>query len=181
MRNFLKFLLTGLIFALPSCTGDKGGEYSSEVVLSSELLGSLTYYVNGFSFETGEFIPYPGSSGLPDLVVENYRNNEGEYIAAAFSSPGNNSAFLLKGEFNSSEAAKSAYEALLVADTVSYYMETSDTLRINQVWLFKSESGHYARMLINDIEKIYGTGGVAYFEITLTYRYQPEDSSDLAD
>jgi len=181
MKKIIKeVLLTLVFFSLMACD-HSGGTYSDEILLSSELFGSATYYVRGYLFEEGEFINYPGTDGTPDILAENFRQADGSIVAAGFSSPGNSAAFLLKGTYNSESEATDVYTALTVADTVSTYQEITDTLRINQVWLFRTVNGHYAKMQIKDIAKVTGSNQTVHFEIQFQYRYQPEDSPLLGE
>jgi len=156
--------------------GKSSNAYSGVVVLSSELFGSSTYYVKGFQFETGEFVSYPGTTELPDLVLDNFRSLDSEIIGAGLSSPGNNSAFLLKGTYTSEAGAKDAFEKLSTADTIASYTEISDTIKINQLWLFKSVSGHYAKILVNEVNTAIGLSGTIHYEVRISYVYQPLDT-----
>ncbi len=169
------------MFILTACQGNKDKSYSGEIMLSSELFGSSSYYVQGYSFESEEFVSYPGTSPAPDILVENLREPGGDIVAAGFSSPGNSKAFLLHGSYNSAAEAESAYEAMEQADTLSTYTEITDTLYQNQVWLYHSITGHYAKILIRDISGATGLSGLPHFELLIRYRYQPDDTALLTE
>ena len=111
MKNILFLPVLACMFILTACQGNKDKSYSGEIMLSSELFGSSSYYVQGYSFESEEFVSYPGTSPAPDILVENLREPGGDIVAAGFSSPGNSKAFLLHGSYNSAAEAESAYES----------------------------------------------------------------------
>ncbi|MFZ5941446.1 MAG: hypothetical protein ACOYXB_12815 [Bacteroidota bacterium] len=181
MKVFRYLISLFLLFLLPGCPSGPDQTHSGEIILSSELFGTLTWYVQGYRFETEEYVNYPGTSDVPDLLLENLRRPNGDIVATGFSSPGNLHAFLLKGTYASPSEAGSAYDALLAADTLSSYSDISDTLRVNQLWLFRSSEGRYAKILVEDITPAIGLSGTPHYEVLIRYRYQPDDSPALGE
>lgn len=170
-----------LLLLLTGCPSGPEPSHSGEITLSSELFGTVSWYVQGYRFETEEYLNYPGTGDVPDLLLENLRRPDGQIVATGFSSPGNLHAFLLKGTYASPSEAGSAYDALLSADTLSAYSDISDTLRENQLWLFRTSEGRYAKILVEDITSAIGLSGSPHYEVLIRYRYQPDDSPALGE
>jgi len=166
---------------LIGCEKDNGEiEYVGETVFSSEkVLTGEFYIIYGYSFEKGDFLPFPSSGGnLPDIVVIDNTDNYNNIIGAVLSSPDNQEAFYLNGTFNTAETAESFFSSYLEV-TDSVFTELGENVAHNQVWTVQTKARKYAKLLIKDVVVKQNNPGPDYLEIRVGYHYQPDGSKSF--
>jgi len=171
-----------LFMILTACDKDDGKiEYIGEDVFSSEkVLTGDFYIIYGYSFEEGDFLPFPSTGGIqPDIVVIDNTDHNNNIIGAVLSSPDNQEAFHLNGSFDTAESAESFYNSYLeVGD--SAFTELAENVTYNQVWTVKTTSDKYAKLLIKDVViKQDNLAASDYIEIRIAYHYQPDGSKSF--
>ena len=163
---------------LIGCEKDNGEvEYIGETIFSSEkVLTGEFYIIYGYSFEKGDFLPFPSTGGdQPDIVVIDNTDNNNNIIGAVLISPGNQKAFRLNGSFNTAETAGSFFNSYL-AVTDSIFTELAENVALNQVWTVQTTANKYAKLLIKDVVVRQGYPGSDYIEVRVGYHYQPDGS-----
>jgi len=178
--------ITLLLF--PAGCDDLGGpDRTGEINLSSQLFGSESYYIFGYSFEDSEMYKYSytGYTGdpVPDIINEGFLVIEG---SQQISLPGFNTAelvngFALVGEFGSLDDARSFYEGYNQVEEGLQFETVSDTVDLNQVWVQQTSAGNYVKMLVKSIHNFEVESGKPYNEVTLEYTYQPDGSTSFQD
>ena len=175
MKKIIYILLLATIFQ-SSCDKDNNDKTSGENSLNSELiLSGQTYSIQGFSFESGSVILYnPASStSIPDIfVLPDSQNNE---ISAYLDTENPFESFALAGTFQTSGDALDFFNNYKEVEVNSYVPFAKPVLE-NQVWIFKTRSNKYAKLLIlkvntsvKDLEP--------YVEITFKWAYQPDGTT----
>lgn len=146
---------------------------SGDLVLSSQILGNeSSYYVEGFSFDKAGKVRYNlTSSSIPDLVLENIIDNDGNVTGARLSSPQNDAAFFRAGEFGSSGEAEIFFNSITDAGSHIYSI-TTDSVKANQVYIFQSRANKYAKLFIKDFAFVPGLL-TDYVNVTIQWVYQP--------
>ncbi|HKK62835.1 MAG TPA: hypothetical protein VJ951_09750 [Bacteroidales bacterium] len=168
----VRYLFFILIFiCLQSCENEDFS-ISGQVLLSSEY-DFKNYTIEGFIFESQEFVPYSSTSDIvPDILVDQIRLVDGS-LKAGFTSPGNNNGFALVNSFDSFENSMDFYNDYTEADSAMSFSPSTDTLKLYQVWLFKSTDDHYAKIHVKEINTVQELEG-QYLNVLLDYYYQQD-------
>ncbi len=164
---------------LIGCEKDDGRvEYIGEKVFSSEkILTGEFYIIYGYSFEKGDFLPFPSAGGtLPDIVVIDNTDNNNNIIGAVLSSPDNQEAFHLNGLFNTAETAGSFFNSYEEV-TDSVFTELAENITHNQVWTVQTTANKYAKLIIKEVVVRQDKPAASdYIEVRVGYHYQPDGS-----
>jgi hypothetical protein len=165
MRKNLAIILFTLL-ALTGCNKDNP-KTSGEVTIDNMLYGSGPYYALGFSFSKAEKISTL-SDPEPDLTID----NDGTLGNLILQTNNYQNSFYKAGEFaNESQASMIFYN--LTSFTVPEWKVWADSIRPNQVWIYRSGTEHYAKIRI--ISTISETrSGRDYAECTFEWVYQPD-------
>lgn len=176
MKRILFILVVSL--AAFSCSKDETVQHT--VVLSSQILGTNpSYYVEGFTFESGSKVRYGANiSSLPDLILENNINISGNVIGGNFSSPNNPEAFGEVKSFTTSAEAETYYKGLKTITGTLFSAKLND-IKANQVIEFKTRSNKYAKIWIKDVT-VTGDPGM-YVTSTIEWEYQPDGSKTFSN
>lgn len=181
----VNIVLTQLLILLAGCDKVKGPDLTGEINLSSQLFGSDGYYLFGYSYEDGEMYKYsyPGEPPLPDIINEGTRVIEdGETVFyPSFNTPAQVNGFALIGEFTSSENAREFYEDYDTVEEGLNFGTPSGIVELNQVWIQKTSSENYVKLLVRNISNFEIGSGADYNEIILEYTYQPDGSKSFPD
>ena len=175
-------LLMGM--AVNGCEGIRGPARTGEIKLSSELFGTDTYYLFGYSYEYGEYQRYPyQGEPLPDIINEGFLAlKDGEVVhLPGFNTPGQGNGFALAGEHESLESAREFYNGLLSVDRDLQFETVSDTVELFQVWLQRTVLGNYVKLLVKGIENFKSESGRMYNVVNMEYTYQPNGSNTFLD
>ena len=133
-----KVWIIGLLLLLFSCDRKEDTPQNEFTINSADF--------EGFSFESFKVVKYPGFQ-TPDFFVLVQIETHGELKGPYLSHPDLETRFFLAGEFEDIESAEAFY--------ISYHSTQEQTLqqfamnvKPNQVWLIKTNSGNYGKILI---------------------------------
>lgn len=173
-----------VVIAWGGCEGITGPDRTGSIDLSSELFGSDTYYLFGYSYEYGEYYRYPyQGEPKPDIINEGYLViDDGEVVhLPGFNTPGQMNGFALVGEYETLEEAKGFYDGLLAAERDLQFETVSDTVELYQVWVQRTSLGNYVKLLVKDISTLESESGTMYSVVNMDYTYQPDGSNTFID
>jgi hypothetical protein len=176
--QYLIILLTANL-AINSCEENNGDDRpKGEVTISSEILGTNVYYVNGFSFEEEEYVPSLNSgSDVPDIIPENILEVSGEVIGMALSAgPGNPYGFYKNFESNNIAEAEEFYDNYTEAEAVNF-SSLSDTLEAGQVYTFRTYKDNFVKFLVKDVRLESGGTLTGHAEADLKYSIQRDGTA----
>jgi len=161
-----------------SCKKDEDeNKNRGEILLTSEFtqVGD-NYLVVGFSFDEGKNIPFSITSGtLPDIVVSNETDVQGNVTGAFLNSPSNLEAFHLNQSFYTLTEAQvwfDHYNEVVATD----FKPLAESIIHYQVWTIQTSDKKYAKLLIKDIQIMRDSPISDYVEIIAEYQYQPDGS-----
>ena len=149
-------IAAALIGMLTGCDKDKGPDFQGEIELSSQLYGSESYYLLGYSYENSEYYRFPAAADpIPDIINEGYLvDGSKQYSVPGFNTPNQGKGFALVGEFGSGAEADAFFYAYGMVEDGLSYQALSDTVKLHQVWVQQTVRGNYVKMLITDIRSI---------------------------
>ena len=176
-----------LLLFLGGCDDLWGPDLTGEIKLSSQLFGSESYYIFGYSFEDSEMYKYSytGHTGdpVPDIINDGFHviDGTGQVSLPGFNTPGRVNGFALVGEFGSLDETRSFYEGYGQVEDGLQFETVSDTVELHQVWVQQTSAGNYVKMLVKSISSFEVESGKPYNEVTLEYTYQPDGSTSFQD
>lgn len=172
-------MITALLFLWMTACDSSGPELSGEFTLSSELYGTTSYYLYGYHYGDGAFYKYPGGGTLPDIINEGYLVNVDSVSTSVpgFHTPGQVNGFALAGSFQSAGEAKAYFDGFTSVDSAYLFDILSDPVELHQVWIQKTSSGNYVKLLVKKITSVDPEFEKAYSEVLLEYSYQPDGST----
>ncbi len=133
-----RVLIIGLFLFLFSCDREKDTPLNEFTINSADF--------KGFSFELFKVVDYPGFQ-TPDFFVLVQIETHGELKGPYLSHPDLEARFFLAGEFDDLESAEAFYFSYLPEDEKSL-QQFALNVSPNQVWLIKTNSGSYEKILI---------------------------------
>jgi hypothetical protein len=164
------------------CDGIGGPDVKGDIVLSSQLFGSTSYYLFGYSYEDGEFYKFQyAGEPIPDIINEGSLGYEGTELISRplFTAPGEANGFALVGTFESLEDARDFYNGYNQVEEGLQYELQSSIVELYQVWLQKTSAGNYVKILVKEINYVSAETGKPYSEVSLEYTYQPNGSTSF--
>ena len=172
-----------LLFA-GGCKKETGPDLTGKITLSSQLHGTATegFYLYGYAFEPGEMYAYPrAGEPLPDIIIERYPGGEGEeeITLPGFNTPGFINGFALLASFATWEEALAYYNDYEKVQEGLVYKSDSDIVEAYQVWVQKTSSNKYVKMLIKDVQQFESEAGDPYNEVTLEYTYAADGAMEF--
>jgi hypothetical protein len=173
-----------LLLLSGGCDKLVGPDLTGEFKLSSQLFGSESYYLFGYSYEASEFYKYPhAGEAVPDIINEGFLVIEGTDLISrpGFNTPGRVNGFALVGEFSDLATARNYYEGYDEVDAGLQFETVSDTVELYQVWVQQTAAGNYVKLLVKDIKYYEAETGRAYNEVNLEYSYQPDGSTTFPE
>ena len=180
MKKILIYILS--ITLLLSCSKDDDkAPTSGEITLSSQIFQVDTNpFVEGFSFDMGKKVSYNlTSSPVPDIVIEKSIDLQGAVSGANITSPKNDEAFYKVGEFNNLSEAEAFFNSLKDIGT-GIFSPSIKNIAVNQVYIFKSRSNKYAKILIKDIQ-ITPNVSMGYADVSFKWVYQPSGEQTFSE
>lgn len=185
IRMITRYVAVAAVFMLSGgCEAIFGPDRTGEIQLSSQFFGSESYYLFGYSYETGEFYRYPyQGEPIPDIINEAFRVIVGGEVGLlpGFNTPGKVNGFALVGEFETLESGRTFYEEYDEVESDLQFEVVSDTVELYQVWVQKTSIGNYVKLFVKGIENLQGESGNLYNELSLEYTYQPDGSTVFND
>ena len=183
VKGWIGIIAATCLLLIVGCKKESGPDLSGTITLSSQLNGTESYYLYGFSFEKGEMYRYPHQDDpLPDIINEGYLVIEGnEQISLpGFNTPGQVNGFALVGEFATWDEAYEFYKNYDKVEDGLLYETASDFVELYQVWVQQTAAGNYVRMVVKDIQLSESETGDPYNEVILQYTYAPDGSTEFS-
>ena len=175
MRYFLLLFLTIFLFFGSSCK--KSGSGSGVVTVDSKLYGTSSYYALGFKFSTGKKVST--LNGNPDLTVAAGSLTSGGSVVAYLASNTFDPAFYLYGEYANSADAENSFNSLL-SFNVSTWSDFGTPLAPDQIWIFRTDDGNYAKLLVTAVTL--NSGIIPPFaSCTFRWVYQPDGTTTFSE
>jgi len=126
-----------------------------------------TWTIMGFLFSQDKLVPYPGSPN-PDITVE----TDGTLANIILQANNYKNSFYLAGEFGNATQAKEAFDSL-TSPIILQWAAEADSLKANQIWVYRSGTNHYAKLrIISTFSKTADPNN--YAECTFEWVYQPD-------
>jgi hypothetical protein len=94
-----------------------------------------------------------------------------------FNTPAQSNGFALAGDFNSAEEARTFFDNLVTLDSTYLFNTLSDPVSVHQVWVQKTSSGRFVKLLVKEINSFIPENEKAYNEVVVEYFYQPDGSA----
>ena len=180
MRKIL--IISVLLGFFMACErGDNGIKNSGEVILTTERIFTDTYRGVGFSFNQAKNVPFPAIGGVvPDIVVTNETDVEGNIKGASFSCPNNLLAFHLEGSYSSLPEALILFNEYKEV-TAEDFSALANPVNHYQVWTVQTTEQKFAKLVIKNIEIKTDSPVSDYVEVTVKYQYQPDGTRIFAE
>ena len=154
-----------------------------EITLSSQTFGTMVYYSLGYSFEKEEYVQTLGSSEIIDIYLVETNTISGALTGVQFATkqiPDSTYGFYLNGIFPTPADAEDYYNNYTSAVAPQYQVLT-DTVKVNQVWTFRTYKKNYVKILVKDMRTIYTGQTADYIEADIRYFIQRNGSLDLTE
>lgn len=183
VKGWISIVAATCLLLIVGCEKDAEPDLSGIITLSSQLHGTESYYLYGFSFEEVEMYRYPHQDDpLPDIINEGYLVIDGgEQISLpGFNTPGQLNGFALVGEFSSWDDAYEFYNNYDKVEDGLHYETVSDVVELHQVWVQQTAAGNYVRMVVKDIQLFESETGAPHNEVSLEYTYAPDGSMEFS-
>ena len=165
------FIILATLAILYGCKKDNTTHDSGTATIDNTLFGTGPYYANGFSFSKAKKISTISNPG-PDIVI--YVNTDNPVSRLTFQANNLNPSFYKIGDYPDAASAISAFNNLKSVGTYQW-VEIADPINSNQVWIYRSGGGQYAKIRI--ISTVNETrNNLPFGECTFQWVYQPDGS-----
>jgi hypothetical protein len=171
MKRIILSIAIFLLF-LPGCKKDNNPKLSGTITIDNVFYGSGPYYAFGFSVPTGKKVstlndPLDVISIMADPDInDNVRK-------IYFATLGLNNSFCRVGQYVDSASATTAFKSLTSFVNPSW-TETGDSVKANQVWLFRTSMEKYAKIRV--MKTVAEKRNKPFAECTFEWVYQPDGS-----
>jgi hypothetical protein len=166
-------VLFALFFTLSCCKKDDNPVLSGTDTIDNILYGTGPYYANGFSVTSGKIVSTLNSPLDVITVMADYDIN---YNVRKIYFATNNffNSFYRFGQYSDANAASLAFKNL-TSFTDPSWTELGDSVKANQVWLYKTNNAGYAKLRIVSTvaEK---RDNKPFAGCTFEWVYQPDES-----
>jgi hypothetical protein len=176
MKRYI-LILSSIILLLPSCrkVNDIPTSGTATINNDSHLDQVLqTYTYDGFLFSAGKQVSILDTPP-PDITLI----NDGTLYNFIFEADNLENSFYKVGKYSNASSAKNVFDTLTVP-VVMQWAAWADSLKPNQIWLYKSGNEHYAKMRIistfSERRKPVTGDSTNYSECTFEWVYQPDGS-----
>lgn len=169
-RQLLVFLaITAL---LSGCTKKEPTRTSGTDTIDNTTYYGTTYYTYGFLFSAAKLVKVYPSPG-PDIAL--YVNIDNVTPRLTLQSNNLNPSFSKVGDYPDAASAQSAFDNLKTVASTDW-VDMADPILDNQVWIYKSGTGNYAKIrIVSTINEM--RSSIAYGECTFQWVYQADGSS----
>lgn len=165
----MKYKLILLLAILPISNGciKNGSRYSGSATIDNTLYGNGPYYALGFSFDLAQKISTLNVPA-PDVTID----NDGTLYNLILQSNNYENSFAKEGEYDDEASAKNAFNELISPEN-PVWVVWADSLKPNQIWLYRSGTARYAKMrIISTVSEVRDNRN--YSECTFEWVYQPD-------
>jgi hypothetical protein len=169
MKNISLILLV-LLCLLPACKKNNTPDTSGIITINNILEFNnthQTWFVYGFLFSEAKLVAKlrPTSPGVSI-------DNDGTLANLILQEYNLENSFYKVGNFASAAAAGQAFNNL-TSVSVTQWAEWADSIKANQIWIYRSGTEHYAKiMIVNTVSK--DSIPRDYAECTFEWVYQPD-------
>jgi hypothetical protein len=170
MKKYV-LIISVLLLVLAGCKKTNEMKQSGTQTIETTLYGTGPYYALGFSFSLAQKISTLDDPG-PDVTLLADVDIDGTIRRLMLQTDNFKNSFYKFGEYPDATAAESAFTSLKSA-SVAQWSEVADTVRANQIWLFRTASEKYAKFrIVSTIAE--QRSGTAYGSCTFEWSYQPD-------
>jgi hypothetical protein len=172
MRRVFPIILIILV-TISGCKKDKTPPDAGTITIDNELSGSGPYYAYGFSVPAGVKV---STLDAPLNVITILEDHDINMVVRKlfFGCENFENSFSKYGEYADGTAAKTAFD-LLKTFTVQTWAATGDSVKPDQVWLFRTSDEKYAKIrVISTFTEIRAGMPFPYAECTFEWVYQPD-------
>lgn len=172
--------ITALVFT--GCKKDSKAPTSGVITLSSQKIGTQTFYVYGFSVSSGSLVKFSlGSAGdIPDWVLEDILDVGGNSIGVNITTnPQNTLAFCINGAYGNLTDATNAFTAYTDVVSTTFTGKIPD-IKPFQLYTYKDQSGKYTKFLVETVDPK-TSGSTSYYEATIRWVYQPDGTKHFSE
>ncbi len=133
-----------ILYFFPGCKKDNIPSISGTVTIDNSLAGDqfTGYYAFGFSFALAKKVP-TNSSPPPDITID----NNGTLENLIFQANNLHESFYKAGEYPDATSAEQAFKNL-ISPVVSEWEALGDSVRSNQIWIYRSGNEHYSKLRV---------------------------------
>jgi len=172
-RGFLVVLIVAAI-VLQSCRKEEEPVYSGIMTINNKRIGvSPTYYIEGFHVPTGKKVPDLNNQLDIISVLSDYDVNFNP-LKIIFITNNFKNSFYRYGQYNDTKSAEDAFKAL-TEFSEPQWTEIGDSVRINQIWLYRTSDSKYAKLrIISTILEKRPDMQDPYAECTFEWVFQPD-------
>jgi hypothetical protein len=166
MKKAALILLTVMLL-LHSCNKEDAIPTSGTTTINNTISFNQTYFVYGFLFSRAELVSTLDNPG-PDITVD----SDGTILF--FQTENYKDSFYKAGEYADAASAEQAF-GNLTAPVVNTWAEWANPVNPNQIWIYRSDSEHYAKLrIISIVSEVRDNRDFA--ECTFEWVYQPDGS-----
>ncbi len=163
------YIILILSVILAGCKKNDSISTSGTQTIDNNLYGTGPYYANGFLFSLAKTVTTLDNPE-PDITID----NDGTLFNLILQTNNFKNSFFKIGEYPDPASAEQTFNNL-TAPVVSQWVVWADSLKANQVWIFKTASEHYVKLrIIGTISEPRNNRN--YAECTFQWVYQPDGS-----
>jgi hypothetical protein len=172
MKRSLVFILL-LSVLIPGCKKNTI-KTSGTATIDNTLYGTDNFYALGFTFSLDAKVSNLRNPG-PDITVD----NDGTLGNVRLLTNGYTNQFFKAGSYTNASEAATVFNNL-TAPVVPQYVIWADSIKENQIWIFKTADEYYAKMRIistfSQKRKAAVGDSIIYSECKFEWVYQPDGS-----
>jgi hypothetical protein len=162
-------IISLLVFLVAGCKRNNSIKTSGIVTIDNTIYGATNYYVLGFTFSLNEKLS-SHRNPAPDLTVD----NDGTLGNVRLLTNNFSDSFFNAGKYASASAAETAF-INLTSPVVTQWAVWADSIKPNQIWIFRTGDEYYAKMRIISVESERRESR-NYSGCTFEWVYQPDGS-----
>jgi hypothetical protein len=162
-----------VLFTLSGCKKNDGPRLSGTDSIDNRLYGTGPYYALGFSFPASKKISTLNSP-LDLITINADLAIDGSVRKMYLGTENFESSFYRYGEYPDAASSSQAFKNLTSFSSPAWE-ELGDSVKSNQIWLFRTSLDTYAKFRITGtISEI--RNSIPYVECTFEWVYQPDGS-----
>jgi hypothetical protein len=162
-----------VVFFLAGCKKNDSTKFSGTVTIDNNLYGNGTYYAIGFSIISGKKESTLNSPfNLITIEADADYNNNNNIRKLYFDNYSFNNSFYRYGQYSDATTASLAFKNL-TSFSDPPWTDTGDSVKVNQIWLYKTNADKYAKIrIINTLSEARQPRPFA--QCTFEWVYQPD-------
>jgi len=149
MKNYVIAALYGLMIIFISCEEDAPeSEQIDQALIENRVFARNSRENKGFSIEKMNVADFPKSDA--DFIIIPQTNLTGDVVSPFLSNPNLEKRFILSNEFGDIESAQAYFNSYSDYPVGQDLQQFALEIKPNQVWLVKTHSGTFCKILIMD-------------------------------